>query len=108
MERDQFHTSAARDAIFEIDATGMNTVRVTKSNKCLRARWRSSCRSQTPTLVHRLHGDSLMRNNPYVIAAVLCAATQSIPATAALAPIGSDDFNDNARSSANWGTTTLA
>ena len=49
-----------------------------------------------------------MRNNPYVIAAAICAATQSIPAPAALAPIGSDDFNDNARLTANWGITTLA
>jgi len=49
-----------------------------------------------------------MRNNSYVIAAAICAATQSIPATAALAPIGSDDFNDNSRLTANWGITTLA
>jgi PEP-CTERM motif-containing protein len=49
-----------------------------------------------------------MRNNSYVIAAAICAATQSIPATAALAPIGSDDFNDNSRLTANWGNTTLA
>jgi len=49
-----------------------------------------------------------MRNNSYVIAAAICAATQSIPATAALAPIGSDDFNDNSRLTANCGTTTLS
>ena len=50
----------------------------------------------------------MMHHHPYVLAVAMCAAVQSIPAIAALAPFGSDDFNDNSRLTANWGTTTLA